>query len=49
MNNNETEEEPALQYPVNISYEDGTTVTINSDEEMEAAEADCWDDDGNRP
>ncbi len=49
MNNNETEEEPALQYPVNISYEDGTTMTINSDEEMEAAEADCWDDDGNRP
>ena len=49
MNNNETEEEPALQYPVDISYEDGTTVTINSDEEMEAAETDCWDDDGNRP
>ena len=49
MNNNETEEEPALQYPVIISYDDGTTVTINSDEEMEAAEADCWDDDGNRP
>jgi len=50
MNNNETEEEPALQYPVDISYEDGTTVTINSDEEMEDAEADCWDDDdGNRP
>ena len=45
MNNNETEEEPALQYPVDISYEDGTTITINGDEEMEAAEADCWDDD----
>ena len=50
MNNNETEEEPALQYPVDISYEDGTTLTINSDEEMEAAEEDCSDDeDGNRP
>ena len=49
MNNNETEEEPALQYPVDISYEDDTTVTINSDEEMEAAEANCWNDDGNRP
>ena len=50
MNNNETEEEPALQYPVDISYEDGTTITINGDEEMEAAEADCWDDDDdNRP
>jgi hypothetical protein len=51
MNNNETEEEPALQYPVDISYEDGTTLTINSDEEMEAAEEDCRDDDGdtNRP
>ena len=44
MNNNETEEEPALQYPVDISYEDGTTLTINSDEEMEAAEEDCRDD-----
>jgi hypothetical protein len=50
MNNNETEEEPALQYPVDISYEDGTTLTINSDEEMETAEEDCSDDeDGNRP
>ena len=50
MNNNETEEEPALQYPVDISYEVGTTLTINSDEEMEAAEEDCSDDeDGNRP
>ena len=50
MNNNETEEEPALQYPVDISYEDGTTLTINSDEEMEAAEEDCSDDEGgNRP
>ena len=50
MNNNESEEEPVLQYPVDISYEDGTTLTINSDEEMEAAEEDCSDDeDGNRP
>ena len=44
MNNNETEEEPALQYPVDISYEDGTTLTINSEEEMAAAEEDCRDD-----
>jgi len=44
MHNNETEEEPALQYPVDISYEDGTTLTINSDEEMAAAEEDCRDD-----
>jgi hypothetical protein len=50
MNNNESEEEPVLQYPVDISYEDGTTLTINSDEEMEAVEEDCSDDeDGNRP
>jgi len=44
MHNNETEEEPALQYPVDISYEDGTTLTINSEEEMAAAEEDCRDD-----
>ena len=44
MNNNGTEEEPALQYPVDISYEDGTTLTINSEEEMAAAEEDCRDD-----
>ena len=44
MNNNGTEEEPALQYPVDISYEDGTTLTINSEEEMAAAAEDCRDD-----
>lgn len=44
MNNNGTEEEPALQYPVDISYEDSTTLTINSEEEMAAAEEDCRDD-----
>ena len=45
-----SEEEPALQYPVDIIYEteEGTvTVTINNEEEMEAAEEEC--DNGDRP
>ena len=45
-----SEEEPALQYPVDIVYEtdDGTvTVTINNDAEMDAAEEEC--EDGDRP
>ena len=49
-----SEEEPALQYPVDIIYEtnEGTvTVTINNDEEMETAEEECEDEneDGGRP
>ena len=39
--NPDVEEKPALQYPVNISYRDGTTQTINNDEEMRAAEEAC--------
>ena len=45
-----SDEEPALQYPVEIIYEtdEGTvTVTINNDEEMDAAEEECGD--GDRP
>ena len=48
--NPESEEEPALQYPVDIIYEtdEGTmTVTINNDEEMDAAEEEC--ENGDRP
>jgi len=45
-----SEEEPALQYPVDIIYEteEGTvTVTINNEEEMDAAEEEC--ENGDRP
>jgi len=48
--NPDSEEEPALQYPVDIVYDtdEGTvTVTINNDEEMDAAEEECGD--GDRP
>ena len=43
-NNSDIEEEPSLVYPVDIIYrtEDGvSTVTINSDDEMESAEDAC--------
>ena len=45
--NSDVEEEPGLQYPVDIIYEleDGEeTVTINSEEEMEAAYEECEED-----
>ena len=41
------EEKPELEYPVNIVYgtEEGEeTVTINSEEEMEAAKRECWEE-----
>ncbi|MDP6090173.1 MAG: hypothetical protein QF563_08200 [Candidatus Marinimicrobia bacterium] len=49
--NPDSEEEPVLQYPVNIVYynedgEEGTIVTINNEEEMEAAKAECEDGEG---
>ena len=50
MNNCESEEEPLLQYPVNIVLfnDEGeeTTVTINNEEEMNALEEECWGNDG---
>ena len=50
MNNSESEEEPLLQYPVNIVLFDDegeeTTVTINNEEEMNALEEECWGNDG---
>ena len=45
--NGESEEEPLLQFPVDISYEteDGqSTVTVNSEEEMRVVEEACNDD-----
>ena len=52
-NNDEADEEPSLQFPVNIILldDEGTSVTINNDEEMNALEEDCWgnDDEGDRP
>ena len=54
-NNNESEEEPSLQYPVNIvlfdEEDEESTVTINNEEEMNDLEEECWGDngEGNRP
>ena len=47
--NGDVEEEPSYQFPVDIVYEteDGNnTVTINSQDELEAAEEECWEDEG---
>ena len=46
--NPDSEERPALQYPVDISYRDGTNQTVINDEEMGAAKRDCWDKDGDK-
>lgn len=37
----DVKERPAIQYPVDIKYKDGTVVTINSKEEMRAAREAC--------
>ena len=47
--NPDAEERPTLQYPVDITYRDGTTQTINNDEEMRRAKEDCRDEDEDRP
>ena len=36
-------ERPLLEYPVEINYRDGSTKTINNDEEMASAKEDCRD------
>lgn len=36
-----SKERPALQYPVEITFRDGTTATITSDEGMRRFKADC--------
>ena len=46
--NPDSEERPALQYPVDISYRDGTNQTVINDEEMGAAKRDCWDKNGDK-
>ena len=42
---NPDSERPTLQYPVVIIYHDGTSKTINNDEEMRIAKEDCRDED----
>jgi len=37
------EERPTLQYPVDIIYQDGNTITINSDDEMTETKSSCID------
>ena len=48
--NGDVEYEPSYQFPLDILYEtengNTMTVTINSQEEMEAAEEECWEDEG---
>ena len=41
--NPDSEEKPALQYPVDIIHEDGTTETISTEEDMIDAKKACWD------
>ena len=46
--NPDSEERPELQYPVDITYEEDRTITINNDEEMMAAKEECremWGED----
>ena len=40
---NPDSERPTLQYPVVIIYHDGTSKTINNDEEMGIAKENCRD------
>ena len=53
INNDEFDEEPSLQFPINIILfdEQGTNITIDNEEEMAAVEEECWgnDDEGDRP
>lgn len=39
--NPDADERPDLVFPVDIEYEDGTILTVNSEEELQAAKADC--------
>ena len=41
--NTDTKERPILEYPVEINYRDGSTKTINNDEEMASVKEDCRD------
>jgi len=42
--NPDSKERPTLQFPVEIEFENGTTVTINNVEEMDRARRACEDD-----
>ena len=39
--NPDTGERPNFQYPINIIYEDGTTGTINNEDELDAIKGNC--------
>jgi len=39
--NLDTEERPTLNYPIEINYKDGTSQTVNNDDEMSAAKYNC--------
>ena len=41
--NPDIEGRPILEYPVEINYRDGSTITISNDEEMVSAKEDCGD------
>ena len=41
--NSDTREEPVLQYPVDVTFEDGTIETVNSEEELRDVYASCED------
>jgi len=45
--NPDSKERPALKYPLDVTLKDGSTMTINSAEELYALKKDCqdWDDD----
>ena len=41
--NPDIEERPTLQYPVEITFQDGATQIINNDEDMVSAKENCRD------
>ncbi len=47
-NNPDSKERPSLKYPVDVDLRDGTTMTINNADEMQALKADCYDSDRDR-
>ena len=49
VENGDIEDEPGYQFPIDIAYETeegNDIVTISNQEELEAAEQDCWGEDG---
>ena len=49
VENGDVEDEPGYQFPIDIAYETeegNDIVTISNQEELEAAEQDCWGEDG---